>query len=105
MTVIATRCDFCSRPFNANAWNQRTCVACEVAGAPDQSVLEWKSYEKALKDYLRAKAGTKRKPLHGAAARSLASASFSPQGLRTGLKRRMPRVPKAGSGKAQRSNP
>jgi hypothetical protein len=44
--TLATRCDWCSRPFTTNAWNQRTCISCEVMGAPDQSKGEWKDYVK-----------------------------------------------------------
>ena len=47
--TLATRCDGCGRPFEANAWNQRTCVACEVAGFPDQSKDEWPGYLKRAK--------------------------------------------------------
>src|SRR5689334_21018958 len=46
-------CDFCSHPFTPSAWNQRTCVQCEVAGAPDQSKLEWTDYQLALGDWQR----------------------------------------------------
>jgi hypothetical protein len=47
--TLSTRCDGCGRPFEANAWNQRTCVACEVAGFPDQSKDEWNVYLKRSK--------------------------------------------------------
>ena len=47
--TLATRCDGCGRPFEANAWNQRTCVACETRGFPDQSKDEWKGYLKRAK--------------------------------------------------------
>jgi len=51
---VTAHCDFCGRPFAANAWNQRTCVACEVAGAPDQSKGTWEAYLDALKKWLKA---------------------------------------------------
>ncbi len=47
---ITAHCDFCSRPFTPVAFNQRTCVACEAAGAPDQSKP---GYEAALVSYFR----------------------------------------------------
>jgi hypothetical protein len=46
---MTTHCDFCGREFSANAWNQRTCVACECQSAPDQSKDEWKGYLKRAK--------------------------------------------------------
>ena len=51
---MTARCDFCGRAFAANAWNQRTCVACECRGAPDQSKGTWEAYLLALKAWLKA---------------------------------------------------
>ena len=48
---MTARCDFCGRPFAANSWNQRTCVACETMGAPDGSKMLWKDYLKAAIAY------------------------------------------------------
>ena len=92
--TLATRCDFCGRPFDANAWNQRTCVACEVKGAPDQSRLTWESYEKALRDYHREHSPENHKPLYGSAATRRASVPILPGGGRADLKRRVVRVGK-----------
>ena len=44
-------CDFCGRPFGPVKWNQRTCVACAVRGAPDQSKGKWGDYERDLAAY------------------------------------------------------
>lgn len=53
MAIHSTRCDFCGRGFTTQVWNQRTCVACAVAGAPDQSQLSGVAYQRALRRYLR----------------------------------------------------
>jgi hypothetical protein len=92
--TLATRCDGCGRPFEANAWNQRTCVACECKQFPDQSKLDWDSYQKALRDYLREHQPDNHKPLHGDAARRRASVPILPGGGRADLRRRTVRVGK-----------
>jgi len=92
--TLATRCDGCGRPFDANAWNQRTCVACEVKQFPDQSKLDWLSYQKALRDYLRTHSPDNHKPLSGSAARRRASVPILPGGGRADLRHRTVRVGK-----------
>ncbi len=59
-------CDFCGLRFPPPRTHCRTCHRCAVAGAPDQSVLPWSQYWRALKAFLRAKG--RLAPLSGAAA-------------------------------------
>ena len=63
--MLDARCDFCSQPFRAFAWNQRTCLRCASDGRPDQSNLPWLKYSKILLAYLRDTG--RRSPLAGAA--------------------------------------
>ncbi len=44
-------CDFCGRRFAPPLWNSRTCLACAVKGAPDQSKLDWPVYSRQLAGY------------------------------------------------------
>jgi hypothetical protein len=50
-TSYPTRCDWCGRPFDAHRAGCRTCVACEVRGAPDQSAMPWQDYAAKLVQY------------------------------------------------------
>jgi hypothetical protein len=63
---MVAHCDFCGRPFSANPYNQRTCVACECKGAPDQSKPR---YDKLIQIYHRANAtidsGGQGRPVRG----------------------------------------
>ena len=67
MASLATRCDFCGRPFTAQAWNCRTCVPCAAAGAPDQGALLFHPYLRQLGIRRRAASG---KPARGRRATS-----------------------------------
>ena len=69
-------CDFCGRTFHPVKWDQRTCVACAVKGAPDQSAMPWSEYFRRLMAYMRERG--RRAPLTGAALGSISRGQSKP---------------------------